>query len=570
MKRVALTAALVAAVVVWWGSLPPRRMLLRTDTSDGSVRGVMHIHSRLSDGRGSFDDIATAAARAGLRFVVVTDHGDGTRAPEPPSYRSGVLVIDGVEISTRGGHYLAVGLPRAPYPLGGDPYGVVEDVRRLGGVGIVSHPDSPKAELRWTAWDAPFDGVELINPDTSWRVHAFTRGAAAKWLLLDTLLAYPVRPAEAVSQVLTEDAALRARLQAVAGTRRIVMSAGADAHAMLALKDTEPGENHLALPIPSYESSFESLSVHLHPATPLTGDATTDAKTLIGALRAGRMYLAVAGWPGPPAFSFSATSARGAADMGDVLAPGGPVTLHVSSNAPAGYSTLVWRGEQVISERAEHTFTLDVSDAPGVYVVEVRKPNTDGMPAWITSNPIYVRSTADLGSAPAPVSTPEKGRPLFDGSTAAGWSHESDATSLAAVDAVEQVDGSRIRLRYGLSGGSAAGQYAAAAVATPEGVDGASAIAFTARADGPMRMSLQVRAEFLDGTSARWSRSVFVDASDRQHLVRFDDMTPVGTLVNGAPPLARVRAIMFVVDTTNTKPGSSGRLWLGKVRVLDR
>ena len=44
------------------------------------------------------DEIATAAARAGLQFIILTDHGDGTRAPDPPSYLHGVLVIDGVEM----------------------------------------------------------------------------------------------------------------------------------------------------------------------------------------------------------------------------------------------------------------------------------------------------------------------------------------------------------------------------------------------------------------------------------------------------------------------------------------
>ena len=40
-----------------------------------------------------------AAARAGLKFVVFTDHGDATRPPNPPTYRSGVLCLDGVEVS---------------------------------------------------------------------------------------------------------------------------------------------------------------------------------------------------------------------------------------------------------------------------------------------------------------------------------------------------------------------------------------------------------------------------------------------------------------------------------------
>src|SRR4051812_11784204 len=144
-------------------------MSLPISWSDGSVRGVVHVHSRTSDGRGTLDEIAAAAARAALAFVIVTDHGDGTRQPVPPSYRSGVLLLDAVEISTRGGHYVALGMSQTPYALGGEAADVVEDVHRLGGFGVAAHPDSPKSELRWQDWNAPIDGVELLNPDTSWR-----------------------------------------------------------------------------------------------------------------------------------------------------------------------------------------------------------------------------------------------------------------------------------------------------------------------------------------------------------------------------------------------------------------
>src|SRR5206468_3693727 len=83
-------------------------------------------------------EIAAAAARAGLKFLVFTDHGDATRPPDRPVYRSGVLCLDAVEISTTGGHYIGIDLPAAPYPLGGDARDVVEDVKRLGGFGVAA------------------------------------------------------------------------------------------------------------------------------------------------------------------------------------------------------------------------------------------------------------------------------------------------------------------------------------------------------------------------------------------------------------------------------------------------
>ena len=62
------------------------------------MAGTLHIHTNRSDGGAGPDEIAAAAARAGLKFIVFTDHGDATRKPDPPAYRSGVLCLDGVEI----------------------------------------------------------------------------------------------------------------------------------------------------------------------------------------------------------------------------------------------------------------------------------------------------------------------------------------------------------------------------------------------------------------------------------------------------------------------------------------
>lgn len=500
--------------------------------------------------------------------MIVTDHGDASRRPEPPSYRSGVLLLDAVEISTRGGHYVALGLPQAPYALGGEAADVVEDVRRLGGFGVAAHPDSPKPELRWQDWSAPVDGVELINPDTSWRVHAFAGGVASKWLLLRALLAYPVRPAESIAQLFTDNQPLRARWIEAAATRTVVAMAGADAHAKLAMRDTEPGDNSSSVPIPSYESSFASLSVHVVPVHPFTGDAAADAAALIGGLRAGHSYVAVDGWASPAAFTFSASRGDRVALAGDTVAAGEPLTLQVRSNAPAGWPTIVWKGIERIAERAEPAFVLPVPGEPAVYSVEVRRPNQDGQPAWITSNPIYVRAAHVPAAMSPPVPAAVDTQSLFDGRTTTGWSWEGDATSQAAVDVAPLVTGARVRLRYGLSGGAKVGQYAAAAVDTPRGAADADGVRFLVRGDAPMRISLQVRAEVPGFQPERWERSVYLDATESERTVRFSDMHPVGTTHSPTPPAGAIRSIMFVVDTTNSLPGSSGRLWLGAARLV--
>jgi len=569
-KLLLVTAALAAAVAVLVSvSLPPKRLDVPPQP-DGTVAGILHVHTKASDGIGGPDEIAAAAAQAELKFVVFTDHGDATRQPEPPVYRSGVLCFDGVEISTTGGHYIAIDMPQAPYPLGGEPRDVAEDVRRLGGFGIAAHPDSPKPQLRWNDWSVPVDAIEIVNLDTSWRQWAHEANAAAdsatdnsrRWparrRLLAALAAYPFRPAETIGS-LVRTGGIVERWAALAAGRRVVMLAGADAHARLGLR-ADPADSGWALPFPAYESSFGTMSVHVALQEPLTGDAGADAARLMRAIRAGHVYTALDSIATPPSLDVVATNARGTARPGDQLAPAGPVTLHVRSNAPASFTTVVWNGAtRVGTEHRERDVTVAALDDTGVYWVEVRSSDRASDIAWLTSNPVYVREAPGTPSE-ARRSSFATTQALFDGRSGAGWRVEHDPTSLAAVDVAPIVGGAELRFRFGLSGGSLVGQVAALVVDTPNGVAPADRVTFTIRAEQPMRLSVQLRTG--GGSSDRWTRSVYVDTTEQEYTILFDDMRPVGQTTTPTPPLADVRNLLFVVDTINTRPGTSGRIWI--------
>jgi hypothetical protein len=552
-----LTAALVAAVVVFVVlTLPPRRLVLAA-YSDGTVPGVLHIHTDRSDGLGSPADVAAAAARAGLKFVIFTDHGDATRAPDPPAYRSGVLCLDGVEISTKGGHYVAIDMPAAPYPLGGEARDVVEDVKRLGGFGIAAHPDSPKPELRWRDWTALVDGVELLNLDTSWRVLAQQSGWRPKWRLFEALADYPFRSPEVIADLIQPTTALD-DWEALTRRRPVVTFAAADAHSKLALGNADPWNSRYALPVPSYENTFRTISVHVRLDRALSGDAAQDASTIIRGIRAGHLYSVVDGVASPPAFEFAASNSLGIVQEGDELGIGGAGQLHVRSNAVPQFTTVVHEGTTTITAaRDAQDLTVHTSDQPGVYWVEIVSTGRPRPITWLRSNPIYVRALNAGGpvAARAPASTSV---PMFDGRTATGWRTEQSPASTAAIDVATAADESQLRLQYGLSGGEAAGQFVGFIYDMPAGTTAYDRVSFTARAEHAMRVSVQLRAENGD----RWQRSVYLDVFDAERTVYVDDVTPVGQTSSRRPPLAAVRSILFVVDTTNTKPGSTGRIWI--------
>ena len=394
---------LLIALLAWFAwalaTLPPRSSALRVPPpAPGEppvVRGAYHVHSRASDGTGTVEEIAAAAARAGLRFVVLTDHGDAFRRSTPPRYVGGVLCIEAVEISTSGGHYAALGMGPPPYPLGGEARDVVEDVARLGGFGIAAHPDSAKAELRWDAWDAPFDAMEWFNADSQWRDEK-------RWHLLPTLLQYPLRPVEAVTSLFDRPVSLLRRWDEFAARRATVGLAAADAHARMGLGGkTDPYDELIYVRAPSYEAVFRSFSLRAELREPMSGDPARDADAVIGAFRAGRVYAAFDGVAGPATLSFSAESGGEVARQGEALALAGPVRLRAATNGPPGTSLVLLRDGAVVS-RAEAPALEWEGSRPGAYRIEAQVPGTPGEPPlpWIVSNPVYVAVPAAAPQAP--------------------------------------------------------------------------------------------------------------------------------------------------------------------------
>jgi hypothetical protein len=557
LRRFFLAAAVLATVaaIFLWSQLPPKEQTLASTFSDETVAGVIHVHSSRSDGRGTPEQIAHDAARAGLKFIILTDHGDGTRIPDPPIYREGVLCIDGTEISTRDGHYIAVDMPASPYPLGGDARDVVEDVKRLGGFGIVAHPDSPKSELAWKAWNAPFDAVEILNLDTMWRRRLAEPGWRGKVALQARLFTYAIRPVESIASLVLGSTALE-QWASAARRRHVVTLAGADAHAQIALRASDPIAAALAIPVPSYLSIFRAMSIRVHPERPLTGDAKTDVAIVMRALRAGHLYTAVDGIATPPAIELTATNSLGTVRMGDQLDVAGPVMLHARSNAPDGFVTTIWNGATPMTGRTERDFTLELPEDPGVYWMEVRPGGQRAAMPWVTTNPIYVRASGSPPAAPArPAATTTA---LFDGRTTTNWEIYHDATSLGAVDVAGTESGENaLRLRFGLASGPPANQYVALGVQTPRGIGSYDRLTFAVRAQQPMRISVQLQTE-----QARWERSVYVDIFSQPYTIFFDEFRLLEGPAASVLPLADVRRILFVIDTTNTKPGASGRLWI--------
>lgn len=187
----------------------PERPPQSSEEKIPTFRGVYHVHSSFShDSKASLATVIETAKKAGLDFVIVTDHntlqgkhvyegcfpsplasphkwGEGSlparRTEVGPAGQAGVrgacreildaivmqngrptpLLIFGEEISTPDGHMIAVGIDREP-PKNLSSQELVDWIHREGGFAGLAHPVEKKNP--WRNWNLQnFDGMEIYN-----------------------------------------------------------------------------------------------------------------------------------------------------------------------------------------------------------------------------------------------------------------------------------------------------------------------------------------------------------------------------------------------------------------------
>jgi hypothetical protein len=164
----------------------------------GWYRADLHTHTYHSDGSRTRRELADSAREAGLDVVGSTEHNTssatlswGRHAPDD------LLVVAGEEVTTRGGHWLALGIPAGTWidwryrPEDGRLATFTGLVEELGGVAVVCHPYNPVPSIRWgfgtdyagmhavEVWNGPWgpdDQTAVTNWDRLLRQGRFVTG----------------------------------------------------------------------------------------------------------------------------------------------------------------------------------------------------------------------------------------------------------------------------------------------------------------------------------------------------------------------------------------------------------
>ncbi|MFJ5924959.1 CehA/McbA family metallohydrolase [Kitasatospora sp. NPDC092948] len=156
----------------------------------GWYRGDCHLHTVHSDGELTPAELAAAARAAGLDFLVATEHN----CAAPPGAWDGLdgddlLILLGQEVTTRTGHWLALGLRPGQlvdwqHRVGSAAFDrALREVRAAGGMCVAAHPHAPYpgGDLMFPL--EAFDAVEVWNgawaSDRPW--NADNHAAHAEW-----------------------------------------------------------------------------------------------------------------------------------------------------------------------------------------------------------------------------------------------------------------------------------------------------------------------------------------------------------------------------------------------------
>ncbi len=146
---------------------PPQQIAGR---GRGWYRGDAHLHTIYSDGHRTPEEVAAGARAARLNFMISTDHNtSASHGVWGPLAGEDLLIITGEEVTTRNGHYLALGVPPGDwidwrYRARDTHFGqAAQTIHDSGALVVPAHPYCAYVACRWKFGYDQADAVEVWN-----------------------------------------------------------------------------------------------------------------------------------------------------------------------------------------------------------------------------------------------------------------------------------------------------------------------------------------------------------------------------------------------------------------------
>lgn len=340
--------------------------------------GAIHIHSIHSDGTGTIEEIAHAAKKAGLSWIIITDHNnmDG----EEGIY-DGVYVIVGEEITPETeNHYIALDIET---PISSDLHvkEYIQEVKNQGGFGFIVHPDGEDCRknnfmcLPWRDWKIKdFGGLEIWNYMSNW-VDCYDNRNIFKilyaFLFRNNILSGPTRKTLNWWDDLNNE-----KLQIIPAI------GGVDTHAF------RIKIGFVTIKIFPYKTIFGTVTNFIHIDNPLPKDYKTCREVILDAIKTGKNLIMNRNWRcswwscKKPVFYIQNNDKK--------IYSGGSIEFDTESEMvvelPLKANIRVIHNGKIILQKAEKNLKVKNLDK-GKYRIEVYYRNRP----WIFSNPILVK-----------------------------------------------------------------------------------------------------------------------------------------------------------------------------------
>jgi len=389
IKKVLKSLFWILVILLIWDIVPaffykPEKHSL--PLPDNYKKGVYHLHSVFSDGKGTIEEITKSADNLNLDFVILTDHGrPNVKCVNSTSWMNNVLLVGASELSLNCGHMACIGFDNPGYIFPPEPQEAINEiVKDNEGVCFVSHPFDDK--IPWTDWDIKdFTGLEIYSSYTEARragllkilVFPLKYMIDSDYALLDTMK-YPDR------NMSTWDSLNKKadRLKQFYGIYSL------DAHAKL------PITKSFQLNFPTYESMFRVMTVYVKVGEAFNADAGKAEAQLVAAIKKGRFFNvleAIAPANGFDAYFLEQQSGQ-RVEMGGVSREAeGKIIAYMPFDFDT--SVAVIKDGKVIKTipiQTKGDLQIDVKES-GVYRLELTVPDNsfDDLP-WLVTNPFFV------------------------------------------------------------------------------------------------------------------------------------------------------------------------------------